>query len=424
MLNQNGLSLDQAPPLFVVFRFFFVGAIFGIIAGVLILFFQTSIFEGSSTEAIIITHTLTLGVMLSFMLGSLFQMLPVLAGVKISAPTLKANLVLFPFVVGTITLLLAFKFTENSWLFIIASLLLTISLLGIVFLIIKNLFLVQNHTISSKGIIYTLLSLGFVILFALYLTSSLSGLNSGMAYLAIKKAHYSFGLFGWISLLIISISFQVIEMFYVTPSYPKFFSHFMPLALFVVLIFSAVIGIFYPLIWKISDVAIIILLGSYGVLTLQRFNQRKRPISDGTLWFWRIGLSSLLISLFSLFITIFIENIFLTSLSYILFTTFALSIIFAMFYKIVPFLTWFHLNSQGYIPVPMMHTIIHPKNIMKHLYLHILTIISFILSLVFSPFIFLAGVLMVLSFGTISYHLIKAFLIYRKTQKTGKKFTY
>jgi len=32
MFNQNGLSLDQAPPISVVFRFFLSGALFGILS--------------------------------------------------------------------------------------------------------------------------------------------------------------------------------------------------------------------------------------------------------------------------------------------------------------------------------------------------------------------------------------------------------
>jgi len=93
MFQQNGLSLDQAPPIGVVFRLFFTASIFGILAAILILFYGTTIFDPSSIGAITLTHTLTLGVMASFMLGSLFQMLPVIAGVVVTSPTKKSLLV-------------------------------------------------------------------------------------------------------------------------------------------------------------------------------------------------------------------------------------------------------------------------------------------------------------------------------------------
>jgi len=62
MFNQNGLSLDQAPPFSVVLRFFFSGGLFGVLASILILFFGTDIFDASSYKALIVTHSFTLGV--------------------------------------------------------------------------------------------------------------------------------------------------------------------------------------------------------------------------------------------------------------------------------------------------------------------------------------------------------------------------
>ncbi len=421
MLSQNGLSLDQAPPISVVFRFFFAGSLFGILSGLFILFFQDAIFNAHSTEAIILTHTLTLGVMLSFMFAALFQMLPVIAGVTLTSPVLKANLLLYPFIVGVITLLLAFKLS-TPWLFLLASVLLGISFLSIIIIMVKNLFSLENHTSSSKGMTYTLLSLGITVVFALYLTATLAGGTEGSIYSQIKEAHYSFGLYGWVALLIISISFQVIEMFYVTPPFPKLFLNYMPATLFILLLLASLVGIFYPSIWLLADILLALLLGSYAIVTLKRFTQRKRPLTDATVWFWRLGLSSLLLSMLALLLTLFIDYHAIKALSYIAFTSFGLSIVFAMFYKIVPFLTWFHLNSQGYISPPMMHQIIHPKTVMNHLYIHIATIVSFVLSIFIPQLIFLAGLLTILSFGWAGYQVSHAYLLYQKTQKTGKKF--
>ena len=225
MFNQNGLSLDQAPPISVVFRFFFSGALFGILAGLLIFLYKTDIFDASSMAAVTFTHTLTLGVMLSFMFAALFQMLPVIAGVVLTSPVKKANVVQYPFILGTLFLLPAFNFPDVSWLFMVASLLLAGSLLPIIFIMFKNLLKLPNHSASSRGIVTALLALTLLVFLALYLTATLGGIIEGSYYMQVKEAHYSFGLFGWIALLIISISFQVIEMFYVPPPYPQLVSH-------------------------------------------------------------------------------------------------------------------------------------------------------------------------------------------------------
>ena len=421
MFNQNGLSLDQAPPISVVFRFFFSGALFGILSGILILFFQTDIFDPRTIEAVILTHTFTLGIMLSFMFAALFQMLPVIAGVTLSSPIQKANWVQYPFIAGVISLLFAFNLSI-PWLFGLASLLLGTSILPIVFIMLKNLLNLQSHSSSSKGMLIALLSLGIVILMALYLTATLGGLIDGAYYVQIKVAHYSFGLFGWIALLIISISFQVIEMFYVTPSYPNLVSRYLPLTLLCLLIVTSIVGIFNFDIWMVSNILLILLLGGYALLTLKRLTQKKRPLSDATVWFWRVGLSALLLSMFSIGVTLFADIAVIKTLSYIFFASFALSIVFAMFYKIVPFLTWFHLNSQGYFTAPMMHEVIHPKTAKKHLWIHLVTIVSFVLSIFIPQLIFIAGALTILSFGWVGYQIIHAHLLYKKIQETGEKF--
>ena len=421
MFSQNGLSLDQAPPISVVLRFFFSGALFGILAGILILLFKTTIFNAHSLEAIILTHTLTLGVMLSFMFAALFQMLPVIAGVTLKSPVQKANFVQYPFILGVASLLFAFN-SNSPWLFALASFLLGGSILYIAVIMLKNLIKLPHHSTSSKGILVTLISLFIVIILALYLTGTLAGLFTGTYYTEAKEAHYSFGLFGWIALLIVSISFQVIEMFYVTPSYPKLVSSYLPLTLLTLLVITSIIGLFSSYIWMFSNILLAFVLSGYALLTLKRLTQRKRPLTDATVWFWRIGMSSLVLSMVLMAVSQFKEIAALQTLSYIFFASFALSIVFAMFYKIVPFLTWFHLNSQGYFTAPMMHEVIHPKTAKKHLYIHLSTIITFIVSIFIPQMIILAGLLTILSFGWMSYQIIHAHLIYNKTQETGEKF--
>jgi len=422
VFSQNGLSLDQAPPITVVFRFFLSGALFGILAGLMILLYHHRIFDISDPAARILTHTLTLGVMLSFMFAALFQMLPVIAGVKLNAPVTKANLLLYPFVLGIFFLLEAFAFPEHPWLFLSASLLLGISILWITFVMLKKLFTLSHHSSSSRGMSAALVSLVIVILLALYMTLTLSGILEGRDYQKIKIAHYSFGLFGWIALLIISISFQVIEMFYVTPAYPKKIADTLPVVLVILLLTTFALSFWISGIWQVSHILIATLLSGYALLTLRKLSQRKRPVADATVWFWRTGLSALLISMGALLVNKLTGNTFWMKIFAIFYAAFALSIVMAMFYKIVPFLTWFHLNSQGYFTAPMMHEVIHPKTAMKHLYIHVTTVVIFVLSLLYAPLLYLAGILTILSFGWMLWQIIHAWRLYRYTQNTGEKF--
>jgi len=421
MFSQNGLSLDQAPPISVVFRFFLSGSLFGLLAAILICLFGTDIFNPDTTQALIITHTLTLGVMLSFMFAALFQMLPVIAGVKLTAPTQKANLVQYPFILGVLSLLFAFYSGEPAF-FMGASVLLGSAILGIAFVMLKNLITLPNHSNSSRGMSVALTSLVVLTLLALYMTGTFAGLWKGSYYTQIKTAHYSFGLFGWIALLIISISFQVIEMFYVTPPYPAFISKSLPLRVFGLLLMGMVGSFFFEKTWMVIDLFIIIFMLCYALMTLRRLSQRKRPIADATVWLWRLGMGLLVLSMAATMNTRFYVLPKLDALNYIFFAGFALSIVFAMFYKIVPFLTWFHLNSQGYFTAPMMHEVIHPKTAMKHLYIHTATLIAFTVSVFFPAVIYLAGILTLLSFGWMLWQIVHAWKLYMHTQKTGEKF--
>ncbi len=102
--------------------------------------------------------------------------------------------------------------------------------------------------------------------------------------------------------------------------------------------------------------------------------------------------------------------------------SFALSIVFAMLHKIVPFLTWFHLNAQGYFTAPMMHEVIHPKTAKKRFWIHLAAIATLILSLLVEQVIFVSGALTILSFGWVAWQITHAHLLYRKTEATGEKF--
>lgn len=421
MFQQNGLSLDQAPPISVVFRLFFMATLFGVLAGFLILFYGESIFDTTSVGAITLTHTLTLGVMASFMLGALFQMLPVIAGVVLPSPIKRSWWIQILFTLGVLSLLLAFNLTYTL-LYALASLLLGVSLFSAIGMMLIRLLKVSHHSASSRGMIVALLSLGLTIVLALYLTTTMGGYTAGEYYVEVKSLHYHFGLFGWIALLIFSISFQVIEMFYVTPAYPHPVSRYFTLLLFAWLLLLIPLQLLSPTIAIIADIILWLMVMGFALLTLYRLTQRKRPLADATLWFWRLGLVSLVVSMLLMTFYLFIPLHSIAILYSIAFASFALSVVFAMFYKIVPFLTWFHLNAQGYYTAPMMHEVIHPKRAKKHFWIHIYLVMTLLLSVFESALLYVAGLLTILSFVWVAYQITQAHILYKKTQATGEKF--
>jgi len=107
MLTTANLSLDQAPPISIPFRFFLTTPLFGLLAGALLLI------EGESALAsrwapptLALTHLFTLGVLAMTMCGAMFQMLPVVAGSPVPRVRLVGSLVHLSLTLGTSALAL------------------------------------------------------------------------------------------------------------------------------------------------------------------------------------------------------------------------------------------------------------------------------------------------------------------------------
>jgi len=157
MFNNNGLSMDQAPPIKVVLRFFLTGSIFGVIAGFLLFFSGSDLKYFTNPTTLALVHTLAIGVMGSFMLGALFQMLPVLCGVAIKAPTDISMRVNYALIFGLIALISSF-YNGSLALIVIASLLLGFAFFTTAFVMINKLRVI-SHNNSSRGMLLALISL-------------------------------------------------------------------------------------------------------------------------------------------------------------------------------------------------------------------------------------------------------------------------
>jgi len=416
MFNNSGLSLNQAPPIEVVLRLFFVGSIFGIVLSVMLFFWHTNLTDISAPQTLAIVHTFTLGVMASFMLGALFQMMPVLCGVHIKAPIDLGIRVYVVLSIGVIFLITAFINGATS-LYIFASIFLGYALLISAYVMIKRLLTIK-HSNSSRGMLLALIALSITAILGIILLFLRAGFNLPFDYLAIKTIHYNFGLFGWIALLIISVAFQVVEMFYVTPKYNERYAKYITIVLFSLLLIYAFMRYLDLAIAIIIPYILAIIVGINAIITIIKFKQKKRPVNDASIFFWIIGMVFLVLCslsfLFNLSITITAE----------FFAFFALSIVFAMSYKIIPFLVWFHLNALGYFDAPMMHEVVAPKYAKANLWIYLASILSLILSNWLPIIFYIGSFLLLISFCMLSLAIYRAWDKYSYTLVYGKKFNF
>jgi predicted ABC-type exoprotein transport system permease subunit len=223
-------------------------------------------------------------------------------------------------------------------------------------------------------------------------------------------------------LLIVSVSFQVIEMFYVTPPYPAIYARYLPITIFALLLLNIPLFFIAGDSAAVIDYFVILLLAIHAVVTLRRLYQKKRPLKDATFMFWNLAMGSFLLFALSLLLGLFVPLP--ITLSAAAFSYFALSAIFAMSYKIVPFLVWFHLNAKGYFDAPMMHEVVDPKYAKLNLYLFTASFLLLLLA-PFFPLFWKAGALFwTASFAMLFWAILGGIKKYNFTLKNGTKFDF
>ncbi len=392
MFNE-GLSLDQAPPISVPFRFFVTAPIFAILIGVLILSNDaTLLLNRYSNLSIAIVHLFTLGILSMIIVAAMQQMMPVLAGAVIKKPLIFANIVHLTLTLGTIFFTFYFIYSIK-FLLILGIILLALSFITFFFVCIKLLF--QVKYLTSTVIAMRIFSLvGFItIILGFYLAGSHINDNILSSHYSFVAVHILFGMFGFALLLIMGIAFQIIPMFYVAKPFSKFIQEKVPFLL-LFLMFSYIVFEFLNidiLVLKLLFIYIIYLFASDAINSL---NKRKRPIFDVTLLYWKLSLYSLIIFLF--------VWVFMADAEYLMAVIFALGFLFSllqgMIYKIIPFLCWFHLSSKGYFTVPTMRELIVEKSIKLQFYIYISSLSFFIIAFFLSSiFLYIAAILFIVS---------------------------
>ena len=392
MFNQ-GLSLDQAPPISIPFRFFLSAPIFGVLLGLLILFSSSlEITNQYSSIAIAAVHLFTLGILSMIIFGAMQQMMPVLAGAVIKKPLLFGNIVHTSLVLGTLGFTCSFIFDIKMFLHI-GVMFLSICFLVFFTLTIKLLFKVEYLTSTVKAMrLFSIAGL-ITFFFGLYLAFSHISANMSENYYFFVNTHVLFALFGFAILLIMGVSFQVIPMFYVAKDFPKFVQNKVPFIVFL-LLFIAALFFFFEINFFVLKLVFAIIFIVFSYFGLNSLNNRKRPVFDVTLWYWKLSLFmlsfSMLIWLFDIFESNFI-------LAIIFAFGFLYSLLQGMVYKIIPFLAWFHLSSKGYFSLPTIREFIEEKKIKYHFFIHLISIIFFVLGYFVNIFLYLGAIAFIIS---------------------------
>ena len=424
-MNLGALSLENAPGFWILVRFFLTVPVFGVIAAVIIFLDGGQLF-GSRwyTASLAVTHLLTLGYIAMAMLGALFQMLPVVMGTSLPQAERSAVIVHLLMTVGTLCLVFAFLLQVPA-LFTAAIILLApvLTLFG------AGVITAVFRTGKAK----TTARIAQLAAFGLIVTVAVGGyLASGHAFESVPldrwltNYHAAWGIIGWILVLVIGISGQVIPMFLTTPPYPNRFNK--RVAYLLILLLG--IGSLLPLhgVEQVCVVLVSVLMLAYAGVTLHLLAKRRRKRFDITSGFWRVGMLCLVLgagtNLYSYSggapggsdVSI------LTGL--LLLAGFAVSLINGMLYKIVPFLVWLNLRMPAVMGklepgtryyTPNIHEVIPVRPMKLQFMFHVAGLLLLVASVFLKGFpVYVAATAVLASNLLLLVNLSRAVRLYRK----------
>ena len=418
------LSFEQVPPISVPFRFFLTAPWFGVAAGLLLLFDGGALLQSRwLPETLAATHLLVAGFMLQAMCGALMQFVPVAAGGNIWRPRMIAGMV-HPLLIASAGLLAVAFLEQRSGLFFAAAHGFSVSL-GI-FLLVVGVALWRTPARGATIITLRLAVVGLLVTLVLgvLLARGLAH-GEGHAFLAWVDVHAGWGMWGWGLLLLSGVAYFVVPMFQLTPPYPGWVTRSFPLLIVLALclwslqLFGAdgrmkVAGLLAGL-----SAAIV-----FSGATLHLQMRRRRKVADTALQFFRVAMLSLtavaLLGTGTLCCPeLAAEPRFIVGLGLLMIVGVFVSAISGMLYKIVPFISWLHLQRACGLnsTPPTMNQMLAEQHIRRQFYAHLLAL-GLLMSAVWLPQLAaLAGALFALSCGWLGVNLTRAVLAFRRFRR-------
>lgn len=421
-MDFDGLSVDQAPPISAPVRFFLTAPLFAILAGILILFSDSSTLSSRfSTDTIIITHAITIGFLSFVMFGALVQMLPVLAGVKVSKVALVSKISYIFMLLGTLFMIFGLLLNISK-LILSASLFLGIGFLTLIIPMLIAFKNVVNITPSIRAMITSLVFALLIVLMGMHLLASYGIAKFSDSHLLFANIHSVWAVFGFAGILIIGVAFHVLPMFYVAPRFKQFCKKRVVVLITSGLVLWLLLNLFFDSYAIIAKIWIALFFWAFSTTVYLKLNARRRKVSDVTVWYWRSAAIFMTLGTFAWTINDFLDEKYIVIVSILIGGGFIFSIMSGMLYKIVPFLVWFHLNAKGYMSIPTMNDMINKKLATTQYILFLISIIGFIISFFISDLLPLFALTFIASMIILEYNVIGPVIIYSKIIKTKPDF--
>src|SRR5690625_960037 len=424
---QRALSFDASPPLTVPLRFLVTAPLFMLLAAAALFWAGPQALHSRwSGSVLALTHLAVIGGLANAMTGALLQILPVATGIRAVATQLTAWVVHGCISLGALLLAIAF-WQVSPPLFSSALILLTIGLLWLTIAVLYGAWRDRAHATKGSPTILlavrlAVIALAITVLFGITLAGSMA-LGRPLPR-SLTNLHAAWGLLGWVGLLVMGISYQVIPMFQVTERYPDFITRWLALITFIILgVLTANTLLSWEgqreANWFIASALLAAYL-VYAAVTFDLLRERKRPKPDTTTLFWRSALASLGLCLPIWLLHIVGVDDFSVLLGVLFIVGFAWSAVNGMLYKILPFLLWYNTQRDLMVAlpaVPKVKQFLPDEQVRPQVYAHWLAIALLVLACLWpSWFSGLAAIAFAVSILWLMMHIRQGLRLYLRAQ--------
>ncbi len=419
MINTAGLSLDQAPPLFVPFKFFLTASLFVLAAGLLLMATGEDLYLSRwSPQALALTHLITVGFLAQVMSGAMFQLLPVMVGTPLPSVVALGRIVNLGLLLGAVLLSGGFLLAHN--LLLVAG--------GVVLCVGFLLFLLASGTALIRASVplpmTVQLGIGWLSIIpaaalGMLMVLALTGALTVGDMPALVTLHLSWGVLGWVGIVLFAVLFRLVPVFYVAREIPALAQRLISASVFFLLILFTLSQFTSSGSSRASLYLVVFVLCLSAVGVFVTLYRRKRAIIDATLMFIWTGLACLLLA--ALF---WLSGGREVLLGVLMLGGVGLSIPIGVIYRVLPFLCWFHLQGlqierkrlDRHLP-PMKHYI-QERSARRHFYLHMAAVLLLLAGEFFSrPFDMLPGAAVVGSGLYLFKNIVTAYIFYRRQRQ-------
>ncbi len=436
------LQLSRTPSFPTPLRFFLTAPLFGLAASILLLAGgMDGLVSRWTPTTLAVTHLFTLGFMAMIMVGALFQIVPVALGGKLRASTAVGLLIYTGLTGGTLLLVAGFLSLQHPVLIRTGLLLLALAFISFLVVAFPGVHSSNDKEPSRNGVFLALIALFITTALGLLLGFGASGIQMVSLDRRWTDLHALWGIAGWVALLVSAVAFRVVPMFQKTPVYPDWLTRGLNISLLAALCMWTVGQAGAELVGGTYWVPILtlgkLLVGSglllFAMTTLHLQFKRDKREQNITVWYWQIGMVSLIAGVVATAWTwwnpVGVSGYWLSGGAVLLFIGFPLSVIIGMLYKIVPFLIWLHLTMSAQSTgasrrsVPGVKSIIATRPLVVHCILHSSAILLLTL-LALKPMTWLlwaAGLILAASFVLLEWNLVSAIRQHRQTARAFDK---